>query len=102
MVAGAQLPETKTEQSTWSLITAFSRMGRRMYEGSSAQYVKVAPNELLIEDVGNPLFTTPYYRSGFLGFLRKSFDQLGFELIKLESSQYRKRGAEIDMRIAWK
>jgi hypothetical protein len=102
MVAGAQLPELKTEQSTWSMITAFSRMGPRMYEGSSAQYVKLSPHELQIEYVGNPLFSTSYYRNGFLGFLRKSFGQLGFELLKLGNSQYRKRGAEIDMRLSWK
>lgn len=102
LVAGATLPELKTEQATWAMITAFSRMGRRMYEGSSAQYVKLTPHDLQIEYVGNPLFSTSYYRNGYLGFLRKSFDQLGFELTRLGITPYRKRGAEVDLRLTWK
>lgn len=101
-VAGSQIPEHPTEQSAWQMITAFSRMGRRMYEGSSAQYVKLGPHELQIEYIGNPLFSTAYYRNGYLGFLRQSFNHLGFELIKVGISPYRKRGAEVDMRVTWK
>lgn len=102
LVAATQIPDMKTEQSTWSMIAAFSRMGRRMYDGSSAQYVKLGPHELQIEYVGNPLFSTAYYRSGYLGFLRAAFEKLDFELVRLETSTYRKRGAEIDMRLSWK
>jgi len=102
LVARAQIPELKTDQSAWSMVAAFSRMGRRMYEGSSAQYVKLAPRELQIDYIGNPLFATSYYRSGYLGFMRKAFDHMGFELVKLGISAYRKRGAEVDIRLSWK
>jgi hypothetical protein len=102
LVAGVQVPEPRTEESIWMMVRAFSRMGRRIQEGASAQYVKLGRSELLIEHTANPLFSSSYYRVGHLGFLRKTFEKLGLPLSELKGSPYRKHEAEFDVRLRWK
>src|SRR5688572_16264847 len=48
-VAGAQGRATLIDGSPWAVVGAFSRMGRRIYEGGTSQYVKLGPNLLQIE-----------------------------------------------------
>jgi hypothetical protein len=84
------------------MVTAFSRMGRRIQEGASAQYVKLGRNGLPIEHTANPLFSSSYYRVAHLGFLRKTFEKLGLPLSELKGSPYREHEAEFDVRLRWK
>ena len=102
LVAGAQVSAPSAERSVWSLIGAFSRMGRRIYEGGSSQYVKLAENKLLIEHRGNPLFALGYYRIAHGGFMQKTFSDLGIELTDFKLSNYRADGVQIDAKLTWK
>lgn len=98
LVAGAT---NETGGSPWSLVGAYSRMGRRIYEGCSAQYVKVAANTLQIEHLQNPLFSFHYYRVAHTGFLQKSFISLGVKVSSVVFTRYRTEKEQIEVQISW-
>lgn len=90
LVAGGQ-PETQTnDRSPWSLLPAFARMGRRIYEGASAQYVRTGSKSLRIEHLRNPLFGLHYYRVAHGGFLRQAFRALSVEVCELTFDRFHK------------
>jgi hypothetical protein len=98
LVTGAQGTRTAAERSAWDLVGAYSRMGRRIYEGSSSQYVKLGPSKLLIEHVGNPLFSIRYFRTAHASFMRGTFRSLGVDIItspthRIVLRRYRSRRA---------
>ena len=99
LVAGAQPQIELKDRSPWPLLQAFARMGRRIYDGASAQYVKTASNALRIEYYGNPLFGFHYYRVAHGGFLRQAFHSLSVEVVDVTLSTYRADKASIDVRI---
>jgi hypothetical protein len=102
LVAGAQSTASPTDRSPWPILGAFSRMGRRIYDGGSSQYVKLGPNALQIEHDRNPLFAFHYYRVAHSGFLRKSFGSLGVDVRDVNCSAYRAEKAQIDYRVTWR
>jgi len=102
LVAGTQAPGGTAERSPWELVGAYSRMGRRIYEGSSSQYVKLGPNKLLIEHIGNPLFSIHYFRLAHSSFMRGTFRSLGVEIADVIYSPYRPDPPRIEARLAWK
>jgi hypothetical protein len=102
LVAGAQPQVELKERSPWPLLQAFARMGRRIYDGASAQYVKTASNALRIEYYGNPLFAYHYYRVAHCGFLRQAFRSLSVEVVDVTLSAYRADKATIDVRILFR
>lgn len=103
MVGGAQgTAATSGDRSPWEVIGVFSRMGRRVYEGGSAQYVKVGPNKLQIEHDGNVLFSLRYYRIAHGGFLKQSFSNLGMDITSHTFTNYRPEKAQIEYRLSWK
>jgi len=89
LVAGSQLG-AHVERSPWTIVNAFSRLGRRLYEGGSSQFVKLAENKLLIEYRGNPLFALGYYRTAHTGFMHQTFASAGLELTAFSLSPYRR------------
>lgn len=95
-------PSVPGAESVWAKILAFSRMGRRIHEGSSAQYVKLGENALLIEHRGNPMFSISYYRTAHLGFLRNTFNRVSIQVTDLKLSPYRSSDAHIEARISWR
>lgn len=109
--AGEKLARTLTVTATpnglesapspWSLVGAFFRLGRRIYEGGSIQYVKLGPKQLLIENVGNPLFSISYYRTAHLAFMRRAFITLGANVVEARITSYRPRGAMIEVSLSW-
>jgi hypothetical protein len=101
LVAGAQGTSATAERSPWELVGAYSRMGRRLYEGSSSQYVKLGPNKLLIEHIGNPLFGIRYFRIAHASFMRGTFRSLGVDIVDLVYSPYRSDKARIEARLTW-
>lgn len=103
LVGGAQgTAASGTDRSPWEVIGAFSRMGRRIHEGGSAQYVKLAYNRLQIEHEGNVLFSLDYYRVAHAGFLKQSFDNLGMDITSCTFTAYRPDKAQIEYRLTWK
>lgn len=102
LLANNQAAGASAEASTWSKVLAFSRMGRRIHEGGSAQYVKLGETALLIEHKENPLFSVAYYRTAHLGFLRNTFHRVGIQVTDLKLSPYRSTGAQTEVRISWK
>jgi hypothetical protein len=102
LVAHAQPQLDMKERSPWPLLQAFARMGRRIYDGASAQYVKTAPNSLHIEYLGNPLFAFHYYRVAHCGFLRQAFSALSVNLVNVALTPYRADNASIDVRITFR
>jgi hypothetical protein len=90
------------ERGPWNLVGAFSRMGRRLYEGGSAQYVKLDPKKLEIESVGNALYAIHYYRVAHVGFMREAFSNLGAVVTEVKLSSYRSEGSEIHVRLSWR
>lgn len=102
LVSNAKREPGRSEHSPWESLGAFWRMGRRLYEGSSSQYVKLGPSELLIETIGNPLFGTRYYQLAHVGFLAAAFSTFGVHA-QAHGAYRREAGAEIaEARIAWK
>ena len=87
--------------SPWVAIHAFWRMGRRINEGSSAQYVKLGPTRLQIETLGNPLHTIAYYRLASFGFYRSAFGALGVNVRDVKIMSFRPQAGALDMRITW-
>jgi hypothetical protein len=87
--------------SPWSLVGAFERLGKRIYDGGSIQYVKLGPMQLSIENIGNPLFSVHYYRVAHLAFMRRSFETLGASVIEARITNYRVSGAMIEVSLAW-
>jgi hypothetical protein len=102
LVAGAQPQVEAKERSPWPLLPAFARMGRRIYDGASAQYVKTGPNSLQIEHVQNPLFSFHYYRVAHGGFLRRAFQSLNIEVADLAFVAYRPDKGSIEVRITFR
>jgi hypothetical protein len=102
VAARSTTAEQSAERAPWPLIGAYSRMGRRLYEGGSSQYVKVGPKQLQVENAGNMLFALQYYRTAHVGFLRKAFGSLGVEVTEVKLSPYRRDTLQIDVRITWK
>lgn len=102
LVANNQLADATGEGAAWDKVLAFSRMGRRIHEGGSAQYVKLGPNVLLIEHKGNPLFAIPYYRTAHLGFLRKTFSRVGIDITDIKLSPFRSADAQTEARVTWR
>lgn len=102
LVAGAQPQVEMKDRSPWPLVQAFARMGRRIYDGASAQYVKTASNSLRIEHQGNPLFAFHYYRVAHCGFLRQAFLSLSVEVVDVRLTTYRADKASIDVRILFR
>jgi hypothetical protein len=102
LVAGAQPQVESRDRSPWPLLQAFARMGRRIYDGASAQYVKTGPNSLRIEYVGNPLFAFHYYRVAHCGFLRQAFRALNVDVDDVTLTPYRADKASIDVRIIFR
>lgn len=102
LVAGAQPQVEVKDRSPWPLLQAFARMGRRIYDGASAQYVKTASNALRIEYYGNPLFDFHYYRVAHCGFLRQAFRSLSVEVAEVTLTAYRADKASIDVRILFR
>jgi hypothetical protein len=98
LVAGAT---HDADGSPWAFVGAYSRMGRRIHEGGSAQYVKIRPNTLQIEHYHNPLFSFHYYRVGHGGFLRKSLSSLGVKVKELVFTRYRGENEQIEVQISW-
>lgn len=88
-------------RSPWSLVGAFARLGKRIYDGGSIQYVKLGPSELLIENIGNPLFSIRYYRVAHLAFMRSSFATLGANVVEAKITNFRATGAMIEVSLAW-
>jgi hypothetical protein len=101
LVASAQVGPM-ADHTAWTLVGAFYRMSRRIYEGGSAQYVKLGPNTLQIEYRDNPLFSVRYYRVAYGGFLRQAFKSVGLEINDFVLSPYRRERAEIEARLRWK
>lgn len=99
LVASQQV--TQDASAAWSLVGAFYRMSKRIYEGGSAQYVKVGPKTLMIEYKQNNLFSIRYYRIAYGGFLRTTFSSVGFVVKDFTLSQYRRQNAEIEARLTW-
>jgi hypothetical protein len=102
LVAGAQPQVEAKDRSPWPLIPAFARMGRRIYEGASAQYVKTGPDSLHIEHIQNPLFSFHYYRVAHGGFLRRAFHALNVEVADLTFVAYRPDQGSIEVRITFR
>ena len=102
LVAGAQPQVEAKERSQWPLLPAFARMGRRIYEGASAQYVKTGPNTLQIEHIHNPLFSFHYYRVAHGGFLRQAFRALNVEVADLAFVAYRPDKGAIEVRLTFR
>ncbi len=100
LVAGAQT--SAKDRSPWDVLGAFSRMGRRIYEGGSSQYSKAGPKTLSIEHLRNPLFSLQYYRVAHGGFLRRSFESLGVDVKDVSFSPYRPDKVQIDFRVTWR
>jgi len=102
LVAGAQPQVEVKNRSPWPLLQAFARMGRRIYDGASAQYVKTAANSLRIEYCGNPLFAFHYYRVAHCGFLRQAFHSLSVDVVDVTLTSYRADKASIEVRILFR
>lgn len=102
LVAGAQPQVESKDRSPWPLLHAFARMGRRIYDGASAQYVKTASNCLRIEYLSNPLFAFHYYRVAHCGFLRHAFRALNVEVDDVTLTPYREDKASIEARIVFR
>jgi hypothetical protein len=102
LVKSAQTGTSGSERSPWNIVLAFHRMSRRIYDGSSVQYVKLGPNTLLMEYKENHLFSVRYYRVAQAGFVRSAFSIVGVEIKDFKLSPYRPEHAEIEARMSWK
>jgi hypothetical protein len=88
-------------RSPWETIGALSRMGRRVYEGGSSQFVKLGSKELLIENIRNPLFSFRYYRIAHVAFLREAFSAFGVEIKDVKPISFNRDGDKAEVRITW-
>lgn len=102
LVAGAQPQADTKDRSPWPFIQAFARMGRRIHDGASAQYVKTGSSSLRIEHSGNPLFAFHYYRVAHCGFLNQAFHSLNVEVVEVTLTTYRVDKASIEARILFR
>ncbi len=102
LTSGVPTDAKGPKEPPWPMIGAFSKMGKRVYEGSSSQYVRIGRKRLLIENVGNPLYGFRYYRVAHAGFIHAVFGKLGVNVIDVNLSPYRGDGAVMETRIAWR
>jgi hypothetical protein len=102
LVAGAQPQVEAKDRSPWPLLPAFARMGRRIYDGASAQYVKTGPNTLQIEHIRNPLFAFHYYCVAHGGFLSQAFRSLSIDVGDVTFATFRTSVDSIDVRIVFR
>ena len=101
LVTSAKGAAPSAEVYPWLAVDAFWRMGRRVCEGSSSQYVKLGPKRLSIESIGNPLQAIHYYRAAHIGFLRSAFSTLGARVSEIKVVSFDPLSATTDTRISW-
>lgn len=89
------------ELSPWSGIFALWRMGRRVYQGCSAQYTRIGPSELLIEHLHNALFAIRYYRLAHVGFLSAAFGDFGVAHADVKLTTYTRSGDMVKVSVRW-
>ncbi|MDD9965163.1 MAG: hypothetical protein OXR73_02990 [Myxococcales bacterium] len=89
------------ETAPWSMLGAVSRVGERLYDGGSSQYVRLGPKRLSIERMGNPFFSVRYFRIAHKGFLREMFGRLGLRKVEAQLSEYHSDKARILIELTW-
>lgn len=87
--------------SPWSSVDTLARIGRRIYLGGSAEYVKLAENELQIESVGNLLFEHRYFRMMHLCLLRCALSAIGLSGVNGEVTHSRREPSAVEVRVTW-
>lgn len=85
----------------WMVLGAYARMGDRVFQGSSVQFVKVGPKDVDSEIEGNPLFRSPYFRRAFMAATRAAFLALGCRVTHVRLVRVLAEGAEVVFRISW-
>jgi hypothetical protein len=85
----------------WLAIGAYARIADRLFEGSSAEFVKVGPKDLEIGIQGNPLFASRYFRAAYGAATRSAFLVLGARTTYVKLSSYRAEQQSIEVRISW-
>ena len=85
----------------WLVMAAYSRIADRMFDGSSAEFVKVGPKDLEVGVRGNPLFGSRYFCSAYGVVTRSAFFVLGTRATHVRLSRYRPEEQAIEARIAW-
>lgn len=102
LVQGTRASVDGPKDAPWSALGAFARMGRRIYEGGSAQYVKLGPKKLLIESTGNPLYGFHHFRIGHAAFMHAALNKIGVEVVDVTLGAYRAAGAVLETRVTWR
>jgi len=97
----AQAVRGAAEQDVWAGAAALARMGRRIYEGGSAQYTRVGPSELAIEHVNNSLFSVRYYRVAHVGFLTAAFRDFGVKDVQVKLTTHTRKDVLTKVAIRW-
>lgn len=85
----------------WLVIAAYGRIGDRLFDGSSAEFVKVGPKDLELRIEGNPLFGSRYFRTAYQVVTRATFFVLGTRAAHVRLSRYRPEEQAIEARISW-
>jgi hypothetical protein len=75
-------------------------MGRRIYEGGSAQYTRMGDRALRIEHLENRLFSVRYYRLAHFGFLRAAFTEFGVAEVEVKLAS--PEGGPLRVDIRWR
>lgn len=85
----------------WTVLGAYARMGDRIFQGSSAQYVKVGPKDVDLEIEGNLLFRSTYFQRAFVAATRSAFLALGCRVTHVRVVRVLADGADVVVRISW-
>jgi hypothetical protein len=85
----------------WTALGAYARMGDRIFQGSSAQYVKVGPKDVDLEIEGNLLFRSSYFQRAFVAATRAAFLALGCRVTHVRVVRVEAGGAQAVTRISW-
>jgi hypothetical protein len=85
----------------WTAVSAISRVWPRMYQGGSTQYVKVGPQELLVEAKGYRLNQFSYFRLGSIAVLKAIFGVLGPRVCHVQGISYNPKTDEYVRRVSW-
>ena len=85
----------------WLALPHFDRLHARLFQGGSAQFVRIGPKDLLIEWRGMSLYRSSYYRNGYCGFVRAALKLMAARAAHVGAPHWDTLHEHFTLRAAW-
>jgi hypothetical protein len=91
----------KADFDLWQAIPALQRVWPRVFQGGSAQIVRLGPKDMAVEERGFVLNRFHYYRQAHVAALRSTYSAVGTRITLVKVASYDPAKDEMIVRVAW-